>query len=217
MKSDKKNKMNSVFFQQPLNPLLERVYQNQLQYREILLNDEVNEDCIELVAVQIMNFNKEDDEAEAEAKLVNGDEDYKKIYDRNDHPIILMINTYGGLVDDGLSTVAAIKSSKTPVHTIAMGKAMSMGFMILIAGHRRFCQRYSNIMYHQISSGTVGPVGQMSEYTDHVLRRQKMIEDLVTEHTLIPEETLESVYTRKVDLYIDAEEALEWGVVDEII
>lgn len=213
----KKNRKMGVMFQQPLNPLLERVYQNQLQYREILLNDDVSEDCIELVTVQIMNFNKEDDEAEEEAKKALGD-DYRKIFDRATQPITLFINSYGGSVLDGLSVVSAIKSSRTPIHTIALGKAMSMGFMILVAGHRRFCQRYSWMMYHQLSAGTGRQTARdIEEYSEHLGDLQKMLEEVVSECTLIPAEMTEAAYLQKYDLYLDAAQALEYGVVDEII
>jgi ATP-dependent Clp protease protease subunit len=198
---------NEMVFQQPLNPLLERVYQNQLQYREIILNDDVTEDIIELVTVQIMNFNREDDEAEETLKE----------YDRKKNPITLFVNSSGGLVDDGLSVVSAIRASKTPVHTVVLGKAYSMGFLILIAGHRRFAQAYSAIMYHQISSGTIGTVMDISEYAEHLCTRQQQIEEFVSEHTLLPKEVLEDIFVRKHDLYLTAAEALEWGVIDEIL
>lgn len=198
------------------SPLMDKVYQQQLQYREIILNDDVTEDVIERVVMQIINYNREDDENEAEAIAMMGDE-YPKIFNRNDYPITLYIHTDGGAVFDGLAVISAIKGSKTPVHTVALGKAMSMGFLMLIAGHRRFCQRYATLMYHQLSSGNKGTMRDLEEYNEHLSEIQAMIEELVKEHTLLPAEVLEDVYIRKNDLYLNAAEALEWGVVDEVI
>lgn len=210
-------KLNQVFFQNPLNPLLERVYQNQLRYREILLNDDVGEECIELVTVQLMNFNKEDDEREEEAKATLGEE-YRKLYDREKNPITLFINSYGGSVLDGLSVVSTIKSSKTPVHTVALGKAMSMGFMILIAGHRRFCQRYSWLMYHQLSTHAGWKkAADLIQYAEHIEELQAMLEEVVKECTLMDHAMLEQLYLQKIDLYVTPVQALDWGCVDEII
>lgn len=189
------------------NPLLEKIYQHQLQYREIILNDDVNEDVIELVVMQILNINREDDELEAAAKD----------YNRTDKPITLYIHTDGGAVFDGLAVISAIRSSKTPVYTVALGKAISMGFMILIAGHKRYCQELSTLMYHQLSSGNRGNLKDIEEYTEHLGELQATLEALVKECTLLPQEMLDEVYVRKNDLYLNAAEALDWGVVDAIL
>jgi ATP-dependent Clp protease, protease subunit len=189
------------------SPILDKIYQHQLQYREIILNDEVTEDVIELVVMQIFNINREDDELEAAAKD----------YDRRDNPITLYIHTDGGAVFDGLAVISAIRSSKTPIHTVALGKAISMGFMILIAGHKRFCQEFSTIMYHQLSSGNRGNLKDIEEYTEHLGDLQATLEALVKECTLLPQEMLDEVYIRKNDLYLSAAEALDWWVVDALI
>ena len=186
--------------------LLESVYKFQLEKREIILKGVVNDEVIEKIVMQIHNFNAEDDEMEAELKN----------YDRTSNPIILFIHSPGGYIDDGMAVVSAIKSSRTPVHTVALGKAMSMGFMILIVGHRRYCQRYCRMMYHQLSSGTNGTLREMEEDVEQMSLLQQTLEEIVLEHTLITDEKLGESYVCKTNLYFNAEEALELGIVDEI-
>lgn len=198
--------------------LKEKMFWGFLQNRKIILNKTIDDAVIEMLTMQIIRFNEEDDEKEAEAKalLPDGD-DYLKLYDRKTLPIQIYINSNGGLVLDGLSVVSAIESSKTPVHTIATGKAISMGFMILIAGHRRFAQKYSTLMYHQIGSGRNGLVREIEEHLTYLSDLQELIESIVIEKTLIPKEVLDEVYRTKQDMYIDAAAALEYGVIDEVL
>lgn len=202
--------------QQP-NPLLAHIWQQQLEHRELILNDDVTEDVIEMVTMQIMNFNKEDDEQEAAAREVMGD-DYKKLYDREANPITVYIHTDGGSIFDGLSVVSAIKSSRTPVYTVALGKVISMGFIILIVGHRRYAQRYGTLMYHQLLTNPgYQKLRDIEEYAEHCGNLQNILEEIVKEHTLFPQDVLDEIFVQKNDLYMDTAEALEWGVIDEIL
>lgn len=187
--------------------LLESVYKFQLSKREIILNGVVDDSVIEKVVMPINNFNAEDDELEAELKN----------YNREDNPITLYLNTPGGYCLPGLSVVSTLKTSRTPVHTVALGSAMSMGFMILIAGHRRFCQPYTWMMYHQLSGGAWGTYQDMQEQVEHSAMLQDMMEGIVLENTLITEDILESYRICKSDFYMDAMTALDLGVVDEIL
>ena len=144
-------------------------------------------------------------------------DDYLKVYDRSSYPITVFIHTDGGEVFDGLSVISAIKGSRTPVHTKALGKAISMGFMILISGDRRFCQHYSRVMYHQISYNSgCQTLRDIEEYAEHCGELQTDLESMVKEWTLIPQDVLDDVFVRKNDLYLTPEQALEWGVVDEL-
>lgn len=187
--------------------LREKIFEGHLAQREIILNGVIDEAVIEMVTIQILRINADDNAEEAESKT----------YNRKDFPITIFINSAGGLVDEGLSVVSAIESSKTPIFTVALGKAVSMGFLILIAGHRRFCQKTSRIMYHQLSSGRIGNVREIEEHVSYLSDLQDMIEQIVTEKTLIPKDVLENVYLTKQDMYIDAATALEYGIVDEVI
>ncbi len=175
--------------------------------RVIVLNDDVSESVVDLIALKIFKFNEEDDEKER--KQVG--------FDRSKAPIKVYINSYGGAVHDAFSAMSAIVSSKTPVHTIAMGKAMSAGFMILLAGHKRFCQKLSTLMYHQVAGWAVGKLQDIKQETMEMERLQSVADAFIVERTRIDPERLESVNRNRGEWYLDAETALKYGVVDEIL
>jgi ATP-dependent Clp protease protease subunit len=110
-----------------------------------------------------------------------------------------------------------MKNSKVPVHTIVTGCAMSCGFLISIAGHKRFGYPKSTYLYHQVSSGTVGKAKDMEEVVIETLRLQKMLEDHTLEYTKISAKKLEKVYKGKRDWFIDTDEALKLRIIDEVI
>jgi ATP-dependent Clp protease protease subunit len=186
--------------------LRDQIWANQLQHREIWINGEINDSIIEKLVVQLHNLNQEDDEREAHLNDYVRDE------------IKVFINSAGGDLHSGMAAVSAIKASRSPVHTIALGKAFSMGFLMLIAGHKRSCQEFSTLMYHQLSAGIgLKSLRDIEQVAEQCGCQQAMIEELVKEHTLLPEEELDRIFVSKHDLYLNAAEALEWGVVDTLI
>lgn len=186
----------------------EQVYKQYLQDRTIILNQDFTDEMIELVVLNILSFNEEDDEREEQ--LTN--------YKREDSPITIVIHSYGGSIFDCLSVISAIKTSRTPVHTLALGKVMSAGFYTLVAGHKRFAQKYSTLMYHQIAyrKNYDKLVGHIEE-AEVGLKLQATLDEIVVEDTKIPMSKLNEVNFSKSDWYMTAKEALELGVIDEII
>lgn len=173
--------------------------------RSILINKIIDEDLIETAVLQIFRWNAEDDAKEV----------YKD-FNREEFPITIYINTDGGLLNETLSLVSAIESSKTPVYTFGLGKVCSGGFLILIAGHYRVCQKYSQIMYHQLSAGSIGKVNDMSERIGEFNKRQKMMDDFVLSKSKIPKLKLKEINDKKIDWYLSPQECLKFGVVDQI-
>jgi len=110
-----------------------------------------------------------------------------------------------------------MEKSVTPIHTLAVGAAMSCGFMILISGHKRFGYRHSTPLYHQVSTGFWGKVKDMEESLEETKRLQKKIEDITLEKTSISKKRLKEVLKNKIDWFMTAEEALQLGVIDEIL
>jgi ATP-dependent Clp protease, protease subunit len=183
----------------------ERMWFNQLTQKEIILNGEIKEDIIEKAVIHIFNFNKMDDENE------------KQIANYERQPITVYINSPGGLLDEAFSLIAAIESSKTPVITIGLGKAMSSGFLILLAGHYRVVQKYTSLMYHQGSVGYMGEFGKHFEVAEYWKECQSKVEKYIVKNTKIKKSKLEQVFKNKTDWYINPKEAKELGIVDEII
>ena len=132
-------------------------------------------------------------------------------------PIEIYIDSYGGAVYQCMGLLGVMEKSVTPIHTIAVGAAMSCGFMILISGHKRFGYKHSTPLYHQVSTGFWGKVKDMEESLEETKRLQKKIETITLERTDITNKKLKEVLKNKIDWYMSAEEALTLGVIDEIV
>lgn len=175
--------------------------------RIIILNKPITDNAIERIVIPIIGMNEMDDEAEEQ---VVG-------YDRRSNPIKIFINTGGGHVEETLSCISAIESSKTPVYTYALGKALSGGFFILLAGHARFCQKYSTLMYHQIQTGI--PYSDMTSNKEHVeetIRLQAIINEFLLRKTTIRQKKIQEINDKKIDWYLGAEDALKYKMIDSI-
>ncbi len=168
--------------------------------RRLYLGGEVDEGVINSLAYMIMLFNKEDIGLPVNKRK----------------PIRLYINTPGGSVYDGFGLCSAITSSITPVYTINQALCASMGFLIFIAGKKRFSMPYSVFLLHEgqtFDFGNTSKVEDRIEFEKHQLG--KMIKDYVVANTGINEETYENNYRR--EWYFLAEEGKEIGVVDNIV
>ena len=129
----------------------------------------------------------------------------------------VLLSTYGGDVYDGLSLYDAIKNSKTEVDITCFGKIMSMGIIILLASKNRKAYRNTTFMIHEISSGAIGKLADLEESVDETKRLNKVLFDIIEKETKITKEQLEEVYIKKQDWFFTAEEALELGLITEII
>ena len=94
---------------------------------------------------------------------------------------------------------------------------MSCGFLLLISGHKRFAHKMSTPLYHQVSTGFFGKVQDMEEKLEEAKRLQEQIEEYTKEKTKIGKKKLKQILENKIDWYMTSEEALELGVVDEIL
>lgn len=173
--------------------------------RKLYLKENVDEKSVMPLIEAIHRIN--DDDAEKE-KEYNG-------WERE--PIKLYIYTYGGVCYAGFALIDAIRASKTPVHTIVLGTAMSMGIFVFNAGHKRLIGEHATLMYHDVSIST-GMNGEMTEglkiELDEALRLQKMGSDFLMEYSLIEESVLKDYINRKADWYISAEEAVRLKIAD---
>ena len=185
-----------------LPSIKDKIWANQLQAKQILLNGEIREDLIEKAVMHIFNFNDIDDS--------------NRLAIEERQPIKIFINSSGGLLDEAFSLISAIETSKTPVITIALGKAYSAGFLILLSGHQRFAQRYTTMMYHQGSAGVVGEFNRMIEYAKHWENCQNIVEEYVLRQTKIKKKKLQEIFSHKQDWYINTQEAINLGIINGI-
>lgn len=131
-------------------------------------------------------------------------------------PIKLYINTEGGDIYATFNIISAIKLSTTPVYTITYGFGYSGGFFIGITGHKRFCYPYSSFLFHEGMAIDGGDAHKFLQHVDFYRKEQlKNIKAITLACTKItPKEYSEH---KKDDWFFNAQQAKEYGIVDEIL
>lgn len=130
-------------------------------------------------------------------------------------PIKMFIFSPGGNLAETMHMCSIMQMSKTPVLTVNMGMALSGGFMLLIAGHKRFTMPYARAMFHRGSGGAAGTFGQAEDAMKDYNAQMETMKKFVLEHTKI---TAAAYGKRKDrDWYFGADEQVANGVVDEIV
>lgn len=132
-------------------------------------------------------------------------------------PLHLFINSLGGTITECMAIVDAMRSSSVPIFTHIIGKAYSAGHMIAVAGHYRTVTERSDIMAHQWSMVKQGTRTDLVSCRDHEDRQHKMMLDLYTGFSTLSEKEVEEYLLDHKDNYLTTEDALRWGLVDEII
>jgi ATP-dependent Clp protease protease subunit len=129
----------------------------------------------------------------------------------------MYINSPGGVVTSGLAIYDAMQHVQCPVATFCIGQAASMGAVLLMAGTtgKRHILPHSRVMIHQPWGGAGGTASDIRIQTDEILKLKKALNELIARHSGKPVKTVEKDTDR--DRYLSAEEAVEYGLVDEII
>ena len=135
-------------------------------------------------------------------------------------PIIVYISSYGGLVDALASMIETIDEVPNPIVTVCIGQAMSCGAVLLSHGDIRFVGRHSRVMVHEVSSGTIGNVHDMSSDADEVKRLNKWFMGLLAKNCGIKGgyNALRKMIKNQDgrDRYMNAEEAVKFGIADAV-
>ncbi len=134
-----------------------------------------------------------------------------------DKDIFLYINSPGGSVTAGMAIFDTMQHIKCDVSTICIGLAASMGAFLLAAGAKgkRKLLPNSEVMIHQPSGGTRGQATDIAIHAEHIIKTKKKMNAILAERTGQPIEKIEADTER--DNFMSAEEALSYGLVDEII
>ena len=132
-------------------------------------------------------------------------------------PISLYLSTPGGNVYDGLALYDTIESSTTPVEIICSGKVMSMGIIVCLASSIRKALRSTTFMIHQVSGMIFGTLQDMKESVEETNRLNEIIFDIIVKKSKVTREKLDCIIRQKEDWYFSAEEALNLGIITEII
>lgn len=138
---------------------------------------------------------------------------------QNQRPISLMVSTYGGSIDEMFSLYDTIKFLPCPVHTIAMGKVMSAGVLLLAAGKKgkRLVGRNARLMMHPVSGGAIGNVFEVINESREMKRHHDLMITTLEKETKMKKADIERVMKAGHDYYITADEAIRLGIVDAIV
>lgn len=171
------------------------IYSRLLRDRIIFLGEAVNDHVANIVIAQLLFL-------DAESK---------------DKDIKFYINTPGGSVSAGMAIYDTMQYVKADVSTICVGMAASMGAMLLTAGAKgkRFSLPNSEIMIHQVMSGTEGQASDIKIHAEHILKIKEKMNRIMAKHTGQKMAVIEKDTDR--DKFMTPEEAVEYGLIDKII
>jgi ATP-dependent Clp protease, protease subunit len=171
------------------------IYSRLLKERIIFLGTEINDDVSNLIIAQLLFLQSEDAEKD----------------------ISIYINSPGGMVTSGMAIYDTMQFLKCPITTYCVGQAASMGAVLLAAGTKgkRFALPNARIMIHQPLGGSHGQATDIEIQTKEILRMKKRLNEILADHTGKPIKTIEKDTDR--DFFMSAEEAVKYGLVDEVV
>jgi ATP-dependent Clp protease protease subunit len=131
--------------------------------------------------------------------------------------ISFYINSPGGVVSAGLAIYDTMQYIRSPVSTVCIGMAASMGSLLLTAGAKgkRFALPNARIMVHQPSGGAQGQATDIEIQAREILTLRERLNQIYVKHTGQPVAAIEAKLER--DSYMSAEEARDWGLIDEVV
>jgi len=131
--------------------------------------------------------------------------------------IKLYINSPGGYVTSGFAMYDTIKALKSPVSTICTGLAASMGSILLSVGEkgRRFIQPHAKVMIHQPSGGARGQASNIEIQATEILKTKELSAQILADNCGQEIDKVLKDFNR--DYWMDAEESIEYGIVDGIL
>lgn len=170
------------------------IYSRLLEDRIVFITGEITDETADIVVAQLIYL---------EGK--NPDKD-----------IAIYINSPGGSVSAGMAIYDTMNYIKCDVSTICVGLAASMGAFLLASGTKgkRFALPNSEVMIHQPLGGAQGQASDIQIRANHILKIKQKMNKILSEKTGQPLEKVEKDTDR--DYYMDAEEALEYGIIDKI-
>ncbi len=131
--------------------------------------------------------------------------------------IKVIINTVGGIVDDGLAIYDVMQALEAPISTICIGHAASMGAILMAAGTkgRRYIMPNARVMIHQVSGGAGGQATDMEIQVKQIKAIKDKLNGILAKHTGQSIEKISKDSDR--DYWMTAKEAVEYGIADKII
>jgi ATP-dependent Clp protease, protease subunit len=171
------------------------IYSRLLKERIIFLVGPVNDAVASLICAQLLFLESE-----------NPNKD-----------ISFYINSPGGVVTSGMAIYDTMQYIRSPVSTVCMGMAMSMGSLLLCAGApgKRFCLPNARIMIHQPSGGAQGQATDIEIQAREILSTRARLNEIYVKHTGQPLEVISTAVER--DKFLSPLEAKAFGLIDDVV
>lgn len=171
------------------------IYSRLLKDRIIFIGTPIDDVVSNLIIAQLLFLQMEDSEKD----------------------IDIYINTPGGIVSSGLAIYDTMQFVKPDVHTYCVGQASSMGAVLLAAGTpgKRHALPHARVMIHQPSGGFQGQASDINIQAQEITKIRSKLEEILSKHTKQPIDKIKKDSDR--DYFMSAEEAKEYGIVDEVI
>ena len=171
------------------------IYSRLLKDRIIFLGTPINDDVANAIIAQLLFLEADDP----------------------DKDIHIYMNSPGGVVTSGMAIYDTMNYIKSPVSTICLGQAASMGALLLACGTKgkRYSLPNSRIMIHQPLGGFQGQATDIEIHAREILRMKENLNEILARHTGQPIEKIRQDTER--DYFMSGEQAREYGLVDEVI
>jgi ATP-dependent Clp protease protease subunit len=170
------------------------IFSRLLKERIIFLNGPVEDGMSALICAQLLFLESENPKKE----------------------IAMYINSPGGVVTSGMAIYDTMQYIRSPVSTVCMGMAASMGSFLLMAGEKgsRIALPNARIMVHQPSGGFSGQASDIERHAQDIIKTKRKLNEIYAKHTGQPVEEVERVLDR--DHFMTADEAKDWGLIDHV-
>jgi ATP-dependent Clp protease, protease subunit len=171
------------------------IYSRLLNDRIVFLGEAVDDRVANVVVAQLLYLDSQDPERD----------------------IFLYVNSPGGSITDGMAIYDTMQHVRAPVNTICIGQAASMGAVLLAAGQagKRRILSHARVLIHQPLGGARGQASDIEIQAKEIGRMRKELNDILVKHT---GQSLERIHKdTDRDYIMTAEEAVAYGIVDEII
>ena len=129
-------------------------------------------------------------------------------------PIYLHLTTNGGIIHYAFSIIDCMNSISLPIYTVIEGFVASAGTLISVSGEKRYISKNSYVLIHELRSGIWGKMSELEEEMTNIKKIQDHLVNIYLEKTLIKKKKLNRIL--KKDIEWNAEEAIEFGIADEI-
>jgi len=171
------------------------IYSRLLKDRIVFLGGPVNDSVANSVIAQLLFLASKDPEKE----------------------IQFYINSPGGMVTAGLAIYDTMQYIKCPISTVCVGMAASMGAVLLASGAKgkRFALPNAEILLHQVAGGVTGEAVEVEITAKQIIKIREKLNKILAKHTGNPLEKIEKDTDR--NFYLSADEAKEYGIIDEVI